>query len=127
MLTTEKDAHLRSKCGTQPMSRSIQARGHSFTTYATKGSSAVRMPMYCCYSGVIISAYRVGGWVCNPEICVYVLHEWPLACNATTGVSHNKHSRSFFIVTQVIAEAAENGSSTWASAECSPGGGRGAQ
>ena len=40
-------------------------RDHSFSRYAPKGvggSSAMRTPMHCCHSDVIICAYRaVGG------------------------------------------------------------------
>ena len=42
------------------------------------GSSAVRIPMYCCHSDVIIYAHKGRGWVWNPEIYAYVLNEWPL-------------------------------------------------
>ena len=38
------------------------------------GSSAMRTPMYCCHSDVIICAYRGGsGWVWNLEIGAYVI------------------------------------------------------
>ena len=41
-------------------------KGHSFITYAVRteggrGSSAMRTPMYCCHSDVIICAYRGRG------------------------------------------------------------------
>ena len=49
-----------------------RVRGHSFSTYAQKGvgSSAVRMPMYCCHSDVIICAYR--GWGGGSEILKFM-------------------------------------------------------
>ena len=47
-------------------------------TEGGRGSSAMRTPMYCCHSDVIICAYRVGGWVWNLRICAYVINEWPL-------------------------------------------------
>ena len=43
-----------------------------------RGSSAMRMPMYCC-QWRHICAYMVGRWVWYSEICAYVLNGWPLS------------------------------------------------
>ena len=60
-------------------------RGRSFSTYTPERgvgeSSAMRVPVHCCHSDVIICAYRIVGWVLcvwNPKIYAHVQNVWPL-------------------------------------------------
>ena len=66
-------------------------RDHSFIYLRTEGlggSSAMRTPVYCCHSDVIITVYKVRGWVWNLGFCAYVIYEYgPWSGSWATGTA----------------------------------------